>query len=92
MRAPRSRTRSASQEDTSIDAPWRWRANVDTRGASILYRDVRQHDDQLNVPRIAVKNNSLRLLSRKITERLDVVGRWQDYRAGADVSFRDRSV
>jgi peptidoglycan/xylan/chitin deacetylase (PgdA/CDA1 family) len=56
-------------------------------GASILYRDVRHHDQRMNVPRIAVKNNSLRLLRWKIIGKLDVVGRWQERRAGDGMSF-----
>jgi peptidoglycan/xylan/chitin deacetylase (PgdA/CDA1 family) len=52
-------------------------------GASILYRDVRDHDERMNVPRFAVKNNSLRLLRGKTMGSLDIIGRWQDRRAHA---------
>jgi peptidoglycan/xylan/chitin deacetylase (PgdA/CDA1 family) len=50
-------------------------------GTSILYRDLRRHDHALNIPRIAVKNNTLQLLRAKIEGSLDVIGRWQEYRA-----------
>ena len=50
-------------------------------GATILYRDVRKHDDALTIPRIAVKNNTLQLVQAKIVGSLDVIGRWQEYRA-----------
>jgi peptidoglycan/xylan/chitin deacetylase (PgdA/CDA1 family) len=50
-------------------------------GTSILYRDLRRHDDALNIPRIAVKNNTIQLLKAKIAGSLDVIGRWQEYRA-----------
>jgi peptidoglycan/xylan/chitin deacetylase (PgdA/CDA1 family) len=50
-------------------------------GTAILYRDLRRHDDALNIPRIAVKNNTIRLLKAKVAGSLDVIGRWQEYRA-----------
>ena len=50
-------------------------------GTSILYRDVRRHDHALNIPRIAVKNNTIQLLKAKIAGSLDVIGRWQEFRA-----------
>jgi peptidoglycan/xylan/chitin deacetylase (PgdA/CDA1 family) len=46
-------------------------------GMSILYRAVHRQDDPLNIPRIAVKNNSLRLLRAKIAGGLDLIGRRQ---------------
>jgi peptidoglycan/xylan/chitin deacetylase (PgdA/CDA1 family) len=57
-------------------------------GAAILYRDVRRDDDAFCIPRIAVKANSLRLLKAKIAGSLDVIGRWQGYRARD--TFSDR--
>lgn len=50
-------------------------------GTAILYRDLRRHDHALNIPRIAVKNNTLQLLRAKIVGSLDVIGRWQEYGA-----------
>ena len=50
-------------------------------GLSILYRNVRSRDDRLNLPRIAVKNNALRVIRAKVDGRLDVIGRWQERRA-----------
>ena len=50
-------------------------------GTAILYRDLRRHDDALNIPRIAVKNNTIQLLKAKIAGSLDVIGRWQEVRA-----------
>jgi peptidoglycan/xylan/chitin deacetylase (PgdA/CDA1 family) len=58
-------------------------------GTSILYRDVRQHDDVLNIPRIAVKNNTLQLLKAKIVGSLDVIGRWQEYKARGTIPAED---
>jgi peptidoglycan/xylan/chitin deacetylase (PgdA/CDA1 family) len=58
-------------------------------GASILYRDVRSHDDALNIPRISVKNNTIRLLRAKIVGSLDVIGRWQEYRARGAFPVQD---
>jgi peptidoglycan/xylan/chitin deacetylase (PgdA/CDA1 family) len=55
-------------------------------GMSILYRDVRQHDEPLNIPRIAVKNNSLQVLRGKIAGSLDVIGRRQERAAAAAFS------
>lgn len=55
-------------------------------GVSILYRDVRQHDDALTIPRIAVKNNTLQLVKAKIIGSLDVIGRWQEYRARGTIA------
>ena len=52
-----------------------------TSGTAILYRDVRHGDDALCIPRIAVKANSLQVLRAKIAGNLDVIGRWQEYRA-----------
>ena len=50
-------------------------------GASIPYRDVRPHDHALNIPRIPVTNNTIQLLRAKIAGSLDIIGRWQEYRA-----------
>jgi peptidoglycan/xylan/chitin deacetylase (PgdA/CDA1 family) len=50
-------------------------------GTAILFRDLRRHDNALNIPRIAVKNNTIQLLKAKIAGSLDVIGRWQEYRA-----------
>lgn len=50
-------------------------------GTAILYRDLRRQDHALNIPRIAVKNNTLQLLRAKIVGSLDVIGRWQEVRA-----------
>lgn len=50
-------------------------------GIAILYRDVRRDDDALCIPRIAVKANSLHMLKAKIAGNLDILGRWQEYRA-----------
>jgi len=58
-------------------------------GTAILYRDVRRDDHALCIPRIAVKANSLQLLRAKIGGNLDVIGRWQEYRARH--AFSDRS-
>jgi peptidoglycan/xylan/chitin deacetylase (PgdA/CDA1 family) len=58
-------------------------------GASILYRDVRRHDDALNIPRIAVKNNTLRLFKAKIVGSLDVIGQWQEFGARGAISSPD---
>jgi peptidoglycan/xylan/chitin deacetylase (PgdA/CDA1 family) len=58
-------------------------------GVSILYRDIRQRDDALNIPRIAVKNNSLQLLKAKIVGSLDVIGRWQEYKARGTIAADD---
>jgi len=51
------------------------------QGHSILYRSVRSRDDRLSLPRIAVKNNALRVVRAKVEGRLDVIGRWQERRA-----------
>jgi peptidoglycan/xylan/chitin deacetylase (PgdA/CDA1 family) len=55
-------------------------------GTSILYRAVQRHDEPLNIPRIAVKNNSLQLLRAKIAGSLDVIGRRQERAAEAAFS------
>lgn len=61
-------------------------------GAAILYRDLRQHDHALNIPRIAVKNNSIQLLKAKIVGSLDVIGRWQEYRARGAFSLEGDKI
>jgi peptidoglycan/xylan/chitin deacetylase (PgdA/CDA1 family) len=62
-------------------------------GMSILYRDVRQDDDPLNVPRIAVKNNSLQVLRAKIAGSLDLIGRRQERAAaGAFLGVGNRAM
>lgn len=58
-------------------------------GTAILYRDVRRQDHALNIPRIAVKNNTLQLLRAKIVGSLDVIGRWQEVRARGTFSVGD---
>jgi peptidoglycan/xylan/chitin deacetylase (PgdA/CDA1 family) len=50
-------------------------------GMAVLYRDVRRDDHALCIPRIAVKANSVHMLKAKIAGSLDILGRWQEYRA-----------
>jgi peptidoglycan/xylan/chitin deacetylase (PgdA/CDA1 family) len=52
------------------------RAGYET-AVSILYRGVRESDHAMSIPRIAVKNNSTRMLRGKVVGSLDIIGRWQ---------------
>lgn len=63
-----------------------------TPGVSILYRDVRPDDHALNIPRIYEKNNTIQLLRAKIVGGLDVIGRWQEYRARGTFPVDDDAV
>jgi peptidoglycan/xylan/chitin deacetylase (PgdA/CDA1 family) len=44
---------------------------------TMIQRDVRASDDVLNIPRIAIKNNTLHMLRAKIAGSLDIIGRRQ---------------
>jgi peptidoglycan/xylan/chitin deacetylase (PgdA/CDA1 family) len=44
---------------------------------SILYRSVQESDHAMSIPRIAVKNNSMKMLRGKVVGSLDIIGRWQ---------------
>jgi peptidoglycan/xylan/chitin deacetylase (PgdA/CDA1 family) len=80
---------SASADGTSSQTIALARDSGYKIGASILYRDVRWHDDALNIPRISVKNNTIRLLRAKIVGSLDILGRWQEYRARGAFPVQD---